>query len=239
MDGKMDNNNPDFRIDIGEIKPLRDRIASSIRDSIIEGKIKPGQRLMEPEVAGILGVSRTPLREAFFQLEAEGFVKVHPRKGAVVSELSSRDAEDTAVIKNTLESLAARLSSEKITDVAIRELESVNEALTVQSKSPDKDFRVILELNTRFHTIINCASGNEKLSDMIQVLRKQTLRYNYIYLSLLSHLETSLQEHRQIIDALKRRDSKAVGELVWQHGERARTALSEYMGKKSEQFPKL
>jgi DNA-binding GntR family transcriptional regulator len=231
-------NSTEFRIDIGEMKPLRDRIASSIRDSIIEGRIKPGQRLLEPEVAQVLGVSRTPLREAFFQLEAEGFVKVQPRKGAVVSELSRKDAEDTSLIKNTLEALAGRLAAGNMTDEIIQELESVNEELVEQSQSPKKDFRIILELNTRFHTIINNASGNEKLSDLIRILRKQTLRYNYIYLSLLSHLETSVQEHRHIIEALKQRDEKAVGEYTWQHGERARIALCEYMEKKSQQFPK-
>ena len=99
----------DFRLE--EVKPLRDRIVASIRDSIIAGKIKPGERLLEPDVAKMLGVSRPTLREAFLQLEAEDFVRVTPRRGAVVSELSVKDAEEIYVVKSALEALAARLAA--------------------------------------------------------------------------------------------------------------------------------
>ena len=218
-----------LKFELGEIKPLRDKIVSSIRDAIIEGRIKAGERLMEPDVARNLGVSRTPLREAFLQLESEGFVKVTPRRGAVVSELSVKDAEETYVIKSALEGLAARLAVNNMTEDMLQQLRSINNEMEKKAKQKDKDYRAVLELNAKYHHLMNKASGNEKLCHSISLLRKQTLRYNYIYLTVLSHIDQSIQEHKAIIDALEQRDQKLVEKLVYVHGENAGKILCEYI----------
>jgi len=218
-----------LKFELGEIKPLRDKIVSSIRDAIIEGRIKAGERLMEPDVARNLGVSRTPLREAFLQLESEGFVKVTPRRGAVVSELSVKDAEETYVIKSALEGLAARIAVKNMTEDLLQQLRSINNEMEKKAKQKDKDYRAILDLNAKYHYLMNKASGNEKLCRSIGLLRKQTLRYNYIYLTVLSHIDQSIQEHKAIIDALEQRDQKLVEKLVCNHGESAGKILCEYI----------
>ncbi len=215
--------------DIEDVKPLRDKIATSIRESIIDGRIKPGERLMEPDVAKMLGVSRTPLREAFFQLESEGFVKVTPRRGAVVSELSVKDAEEIYSIKSALEGLAARLAAKNMSEEDLAELEALTSSM--EKKSADKlpDHRAILELNAQFHQVINRASGNEKLLHLVNLLRRQTLRYNYIYLSVMSHIQRSVQEHRDIISALRRQDAATAERLISSHGENAGKSLCDYI----------
>ena len=222
----------DFRLE--EVKPLRDRIVASIRDSIIAGKIKPGERLLEPDVAKMLGVSRTPLREAFLQLEAEDFVRVTPRRGAVVSELSVKDAEEIYVVKSALESLAARLASAVMTDDIVDKLVSVNDQMEKKAKAKEPDYRALLDLNSMFHRIIVETTKNEKLMQIVNHLRNQTLRYNFIYLSVLSHLEQSIEEHRQIIDALCRRDGAAVEILMKNHGENAQRSLCDYITNQSQ-----
>ena len=222
----------DFRLE--EVKPLRDRIVASIRDSIIAGKIKPGERLLEPDVAKMLGVSRTPLREAFLQLEAEDFVRVTPRRGAVVSELSVKDAEEIYVVKSALESLAARLASAVMTDDIVDKLVSVNDQMEKKAKAKEPDYRALLDLNSMFHRIIVETTKNEKLMQIVNHLRNQTLRYNFIYLSVLSHLEESIEEHRQIIDALCRRDGAAVEILMKNHGENAQRSLCDYITNQSQ-----
>ena len=222
----------DFRLE--EVKPLRDRIVASIRDSIIAGKIKPGERLLEPDVAKMLGVSRTPLREAFLQLEAEDFVRVTPRRGAVVSELSVKDAEEIYVVKSALESLAARLASALMTDEIVDKLVSVNDQMEKKAKVKEPDYRALLDLNSMFHRIIVETTKNEKLMQIVNHLRNQTLRYNFIYLSVLSHLEESIKEHRQIIDALCRRDGAAVEILMKNHGENAQRSLCDYISNQSQ-----
>ena len=221
----------DFQLE--EVKPLRDRIVASIRDSIIAGKIKPGERLLEPDVAKMLGVSRTPLREAFLQLEAEDFVRVTPRRGAVVSDLSVKDAEEIYVVKSALEALAARLAAALMTDDILSKLVSTNDQMEKKAKVKEPDYRALLDLNSMFHRIIVETPKNDKLMQIVGLLRNQTLRYNFIYLSVLSHLEESIAEHRQIIDALRRRDGAAVEILMKSHGENAQRSLCDYISNQS------
>lgn len=219
----------EFKLQLDELKPLRDRIASLIRDSILKGKLKPGERLMEIDVASSLGISRTPLREAFLQLESEGFVKVIPRKGAIVSETSPEDAEETYEIKGALEALAARLATTKISKEKIDELIQLNEKMRKIAQSKQKDYSEFLELNSAFHKIINSSSGNKKLIKMIENLRHQTFRYNFIFLSLVSHLQDSIKEHEQIISALKKKNADQVEKLVKRHNENAKKSLVNFI----------
>jgi DNA-binding GntR family transcriptional regulator len=225
------SSSPKIAFALEDVKPLREKIAASIRDSIIDGRIKPGERLLEPDVAKMLGVSRTPLREAFFQLESEGFVVVTPRRGAVVSELSEKDAAEIYIIKSTLEALAGRLAMKYITDDTVKKLIVLNDQMMKIAKSKEKDYRALLDLNADFHRILNEAASNGKLLQQINLLRNQTLRYNYIYLSVLSHLDQSIGEHAQIIDASKKRDADAIEALLKNHGENAGKALCEYISK--------
>lgn len=224
---------PEFQFDLEDLKPLRDKIASTIRSQIIEGKIIPGERLTETDVATMLGVSRTPLREAFFQLHAEGFVKFTPRKGAIVSDISITDAEETYEIKTTLEGLAARLAARNVTDALIGKLVAINKHLEEQISKKKKDIKLIFDLNAKFHQIIIDASGNKKLSEMLLLIRQQTQRYNYIYLSLLSRLEDSISDHTDIINALRMEDADLVEQLAKRHSESAQNILCEYMKSKT------
>jgi DNA-binding GntR family transcriptional regulator len=214
---------------LDDIKPLRDRIAEMVRESIIDGKIRPGERLVEPELAGRLGVSRTPLREALLQLDSEGFVNMTPRRGAVVSELSREDAMETYLVKGALESLAARLACERITDGELVALRDIHDRMARLAAARTRDHRRILQLNTEFHSTISSASHNDKLIQYIRVLRSQALRYNYIYLSVLSHLSASLREHARILDAIARREGETAEQLVRAHGDAARTALCAFI----------
>jgi len=216
-------------VHLEEVKPLRDRIAEMVRASIIDGKIRPGERLAEPDLAARLGVSRTPLREALLQLDSEGFVNVTPRRGAVVSELSRDDAVETYQVKGVLESLAARLACQRITDAELDALQEIHDRMTRLAAARSRDHRRILQLNAEFHAAIGNASRNEKLIQYIRVLRSQALRYNYIYLSVLSHLSASLSEHAGILDALTRRDGDAAERLVRAHGDAAGAALCEFI----------
>lgn len=217
------------KIGVTELTPLRDRIADSIRTSIIDGRVQPGERLTEPEVAKMLGVSRTPVREAFFRLISEGFVDAAPRRGVVVADLSPQDAEETYVLKGALEALAATLAVERVTKELPNELDRINEELRQAVEASPIDMGRVLDLNNRFHQTFSDASGNRKLSRLVTVYRRQTLRYNYIYLSAVSRLRQSVEEHRAMIDALRRKDADEVGRLVRLHNEAAFRSLRTFM----------
>ena len=223
----------EFRVE--EVKPLRERIAATIRTSIMDGRIKPGERLAEGDLARRLGVSRTPLREALLQLESEGFVVVNPRRGAVVSDLSATDAAETYQVKGALEALAARLACGRLSDEALQSLRQIHDRMARLAGTRSPDSRVILQLNTEFHQALSDAGGNTKLSNAIRLLRSQALRYNFIYLSVLSHLSASLKEHEAILKALQKRDPDTVARLVEAHGASACKALCTFIERHSSE----
>src|SRR5512136_2381908 len=108
---------------------LREKILETIRDAIMSGGLKPGEKVAEPELAERFGISRTPIREAFRQLESEGYLHVVPRKGAVVATFSQRDVEEFYAIKSILEGYAARRACEKLTPREIEKLQAINDRL--------------------------------------------------------------------------------------------------------------
>jgi len=230
-DDRVSRSADEFRVE--EVKPLRDRIASTIRGLIMESRIKPGERLVEPELARRLGVSRTPLREALLQLESEGFVVVNPRRGAVVSDLSATDAVETYQVKGALEALAARLACNRMSDESLQSLRQIHERMVRLAGARSPDSRVILQLNTEFHQTLSDGSGNAKLANAIRVLRSQALRYNFIYLSVLSHLAASQKEHEAILKALQKREPDTVARLVEAHGASACKALCAFIERHS------
>jgi DNA-binding GntR family transcriptional regulator len=211
------------------LTPLRESIAESIRESIINGKIKPGERLLEPNVAKLLGVSRTPVREAFFQLESEGLVEVMPRKGAIVSEISIKDALELYSVRSVLEGLAVKNATQNITPEKIEELKNVNEILIKHAKKESDNFREITALNNQFHDLINREAKNEKLYQTIELLHKQTMRYNYIYLSVMFRLKVSIGEHEEIIKLISEKKSDEAEKLMRKHVEDAGKQLCEYI----------
>lgn len=211
------------------LTPLRESIAESIRDSIINGKIKPGERLLEPNVAKLLGVSRTPVREAFFQLESEGLVEVMPRKGAIVSDISVTDATELYSVRSVLEGLAAKYAAANITPDKIEGLKNINALLIKHAKDESDNFREITDLNGQFHDLINREAKNEKLYQTIELLRKQTMRYNYIYLSVMFRLKVSIGEHEEIIKLLSEKKGDESEKLMRRHVEDAGKQLCEYI----------
>src|SRR3989338_1581452 len=116
------------RLDYHVEKPLtlRERIVDFVKDAVLKGRLRPGERVPEQEIAQSLGISRTPIREAFRQLESEGFISVAPRKGAVVSPITDKDVKEFYEIKSLLEGFAARTACPKLTDKDIRRLEALN-----------------------------------------------------------------------------------------------------------------
>lgn len=220
-------------VDFTDLAPLRDRIASSIRNAIIHGKLKPGARLTEQELVLMLGVSRTPLREALLLLDSEGFINVLPRRGAVVSEISQSDVEEIYGAKSILEAAAAKLACDNISAETINELSVLTDKMETASNDKRNDDRTLLNLNAEFHQVLSDAGGNKKISQFIKNLRSQTLRYNYIYLSIKSRIDSSIADHRKIIEALKQKNKSTIEQLIIEHNETACRSLSAFIQQQS------
>ncbi|ALC18288.1 transcriptional regulator, GntR family [Desulfuromonas soudanensis] len=191
---------------------LREKILETIREAILKGSLKPGEKVAEPELAERFGISRTPIREAFRQLESEGYLTVIPRKGAVVTSLSERDVEEFYAIKSILEGYAARIAAERLTDRDIERLEGINNRL--EQLARDGDVKTFFRVHNEFHELFIRAAGNEKLFDLISHLMMKFNRPRMASLALPGRMEISVQEHHKIIEAFKAHDGERADNLV-------------------------
>ena len=191
---------------------LRESILETIRDAIISGALKPGEKVAEPELAERFGISRTPIREAFRQLESEGYLTVVPRKGAVVVAFSQRDVEEFYAIKSILEGYAARKACERLHAREIDKLQSINDKLRLLAE--DGDVRHFFKVHDSFHELFVRAADNERLTEMILNLVGRFQRLRIASLSLPGRMEFSVQEHQKIIDAFRGGDAALAENLV-------------------------
>lgn len=188
---------------IASHQTLREKVAALLREAIIQQKIKPGERITELEIASRYGLSRTPIREAFRQLESEGFLKIIPRKGAIVAELDEKDIRDFYEIKAVLEGYAARVAAERITDVGIAQLERLNRKM--KECAAKKDIASLTKNHNEFHNFILELCGNDKITTVVSNLVQQFLRFRF-FVSSGSCLSRMHSEHDKIVAALKEHD---------------------------------
>lgn len=205
----------EIRTTINEYLPLRDVVFQTLRQAILHGELKPGERLMEIHLAERLGVSRTPIREAIRKLELEGLVVMIPRRGAVVASITEKDLRDVLEVRRTLEILAGKVACERITPELLGELKKAGEEFG-QLQGTD-DVNRLASADVRFHEIIYTATENARLISILNNLREQMYRYRLEYLKDKSSHERLFGEHQEIYTGIKNGDKKAVGAAVCVH----------------------
>jgi DNA-binding GntR family transcriptional regulator len=196
---------------------LREQILETIRDAIIKGALKPGEKVAEPELAERFGISRTPIREAFRQLESEGYLTVIPRKGAVVAAFSQKDIEEFYAIKSILEGYAARKACENLTSKEIEKLEAFNAKLL--NLAEGSDIKHFFKVHNDFHDLFIRAAQNDKLSEMISGLVSKFQRLRLASLSLPGRMKISVEEHEKIIDSFRKKNPVLAEKLVRKNAE--------------------
>ncbi|HOB12231.1 MAG TPA: GntR family transcriptional regulator [Syntrophomonadaceae bacterium] len=216
-------------VNLESYKPLRELVLDAIREAIINGTLKPRERLMEIQLAEELGVSRTPIREALRKLELEGFIVMVPRKGAYVADISFKDIADVFEIRAALEALAAGLAAERITD---EELEEMERLVAEKAESiANQDMERLVKVDTLFHEAIYKASRNQRLTSMISNLREQIQRYRTTSLAYPGRMQRSLEEHRSIVEAIQSRDPQIAQQVAREHIENAENSMIEAIKK--------
>lgn len=187
-----------------EIKSLRDIVLESMRSAIIAGDLKPGQHLRERELAQMMGVSTTPVKEALRILSHEGLVETIPRKGTFVSLMVDSSIEEVLMLKAHLESLSARLAAQKITESELKALDC--QVKLMENLSKHKVTSNLAEENSKFHMMIRNAAKNPILFQMVmnviafdKAFRKRALQYN-------EEVEEGFCEHKSIFEAIRERD---------------------------------
>ena len=204
-----------FELQMNEYLPLRDVVFQTLRQAILRGELKPGERLMEIHLAQKLGVSRTPVREAIRKLELEGLVLMIPRKGAVVAEITVTDLEDVLEVRMALEELAVKLACRKITEEQLNAMRQ-REEIFRKSLYGD-DVAACAQADMEFHDAIYAATGNSRLVQILNNLREQMYRYRFVYLKDISQHEKLVEEHREILECILQRDKKKASEAAKKH----------------------
>lgn len=200
---------------INEYLPLRDVVFQTLRQAILHGELKPGERLMEIHLAERLGVSRTPIREAIRKLELEGLVVMIPRRGAMVASITEKDLKDVLEVRLTLEILAGEVACERITPELLEELRRAGEEFERLQETGDVNRLAVADVS--FHEIIYAATGNARLINILNNLREQMYRYRLEYLKDKDSHERLNREHQSIYTGIKNGDRKAVSAAVSEH----------------------
>jgi DNA-binding GntR family transcriptional regulator len=162
-----------------------------------------------------MGVSRTPVREAVRKLEMEGLVKMTPRKGTHVAELSVKDIIDVLEIRAALDKLATKLAAEKIGKDELRRLENIHKQYISSLKK--ENLAAAIRKDVEFHEAIYNASGNNKLVGVAGNLREQIYRFRVIYMKDFSNAEDVLKEHEQILKSIEEGNCEEAGRLAEEH----------------------
>lgn len=201
-----------------EFLPLRDVVFKTLRQSIIQGDLKPGERLMEIQLAQKMGVSRTPVREAIRKLELEGLVIMTARRGAEVAPITENDLTDVLEVRKALECLAAEIACDRITQ---EELEELKRLIVAFKDAIMKDnLTEIAKYDVKFHESIYAATRNKRLIQMLNNLREHIYRYRLQYIKDSRKRHTLIEEHTEIVNAIAVHDKETARKIMKTHIER-------------------
>ncbi|MBP1708484.1 MAG: rspR 3 [Deltaproteobacteria bacterium] len=201
--------------------PVREKTYDFLKSNILSGHFQPGHRLIEEDLAEELGVSRTPVREAFHKLELEGLITPLETRGFIVPKDSKGEMEELFEIRSILEGHALRIIAEVVSDETIDRLNSLVEKADEAFR--EKDLEGIYASNTQFHDLLNTLLIHKpRLYGMIVNIRKYVLRYRKDTLQYLSGARRTIDGHRRIILALKLKDPNLCEQMMRRHIQEAK-----------------
>lgn len=204
-----------------------EQVIEQIKDAIIRRVYGPGERIVEFKLAKELGLGRSKIRQALWQLEQEGFIDIVPNVGAVVRELSQRDVVQIYDLMGALEGLSMRVATPNLNGRDIERLEAVVRDM----EQPGNDRSDMVRLNNEFHSMLAEMGQNERLAAFYRQLAEQTHRlileglYNQV------HTRASTREHRQIVEAVRNRKASTVATLIRRHYLASKDRLIKYLNR--------
>lgn len=197
-----------------------DMVYQVLREALITGILPPGQRLGEEHLARMFEVSRTPVREALFRLEAEGFAERIPRRGLVASQITPQEIIDVYVVRESMDGLAAKLAALHASAADVSTLVCLNTEFAQAVETRDLDRLVIL--NLRFHEALAAASQNAFLLDMIKQIHHRVRRFPSTTFTRPGRGLLAVEEHRMIVEAIEKHDAVTARRVAADHMAAAR-----------------
>ena len=206
-----------------DVRVLHQDVAGKLREMIRKGVLVRGQRIVEAEICAQVGVSRTPLREALRVLESEGLVELIPHKGAHIRKPSMTEIDEMFEVMGVLEGTCARLAAQKMTVAAWGRAERLHQRLEKHAAAGDREKYIVV--NNLFHALIQELAGNRVLDDIVSKLRRKIALYRHQQIYEPQRLDESIAEHREILEAFRRRDPQAAEASMKRHLDRQCRAL--------------
>jgi DNA-binding GntR family transcriptional regulator len=204
-----------------------DLIATSLRSDIMQGRLEDGQPLRQDDIAARFGVSKIPVREALFQLKAEGLVDFLPNRGAIVAELSPAEAEEIFIMRVALETAVLRRA---IPNLTIANLGQAEKALVVMDR--EKNVARWGELNWEFHATLYAPAKLPRLMEWVKTLHINVARYLVVYLAGMDRQNASQDQHRDILEACRRGNIEAAIAHLAHHLDAASDQLVEFLAQR-------
>ncbi len=208
---------------------LGEQVSRILSEAILEGVLKGGDQLVETALQKQFGISRSPLREAFRDLEKKGLVVIIPRRGAFVKRVKRKDIEENFPVRAVLEGLAAQEAYQKMTREA---LEQMSQVLGKMAKAvKENDIKAYWRNHIEFHDIFIKASDNDILIKMLKTLRMHSLWYRFSYQYYQEDLGRSLDVHQKILNHFLNQDvdHEKIGKLVQEHIQVAHRCFLAYL----------
>ncbi len=204
---------------------LTDDVVDSIRGAILSGKIRPGSRLIEEDLATSLKVSRGPVRQAIFRLQQEGLVVHEPHRGATVGEVSEDDVADIYSLRLALERLAVEHAGRRAEASDLARVEAVLDRFRAMPPS-EIDRRRVAELDIEFHDAVFQAARSRRLYRAWETLRSQLMMFLMLRDALpADYLDSWHRDHERLLDAIRHGDAPSADTIIVEHVESAKARL--------------
>jgi DNA-binding GntR family transcriptional regulator len=191
------------------------QIADMLRDMIMTGKLKEGDKVNEGKLCETMGISKTPLREALRVLSVEGLIRLVPNRGAFVTKPEFEEIAEMFDVMSLLEGFCARKACEKMTSKDFAHLEKLHVKLEENFERHDQE--EYIRINNQYHTLVQEIAGNRTLNQIVDGLRKKILLYRFQSLNLPERFASSIREHRDLLEAFRQRDHSGADALMREH----------------------
>lgn len=205
----------------------REKAYRKIRNAIMFGTLKPGEKVVERHVCEMLELGRTPTREAFRQLESEGFLRVVPNRGAYVTKMSIHEMEEVAEVVSLLEGYGVAKAAQLITPEQVNELKKIGAKFS--SVANNGDYEAYAEIDFEFHEFFPGLIGNAFLLGEIRKLRNKLFRLRALKKALFDHIAEFVIDHEKIIEAMSDRDPKKACDAMKLHVKHAKDHFIQFL----------
>lgn len=221
----------------GNIRPIRrkslhEELAETIGELIVNGDLASGQKVPELELCETFGVSRTPLREALKVLAAEGLVTLEPNRGAWVSEITAAQLEEVFPVMGALEALSGELACAKISDEEIAELDDLQSQML--EHFGNRDMARYFRTNQAIHEAILKAARNKTLTSQYRALAVKVRRARYVANMSDARWKQAVEEHEQMLVALRARDAAALSEVMKRHLKNKMDTVKDWLSRQTD-----